>query len=432
MKKFLAVLLSMSLFLPITTVHAQTPVVVVIDPGHGGSELGAYVNYNDETYYEKDMNLKMATAMYNKLSQYDGVKVYMTRTDDSTVSLSSRIAYAKKMKANVLFSVHVNAKGSASKEDNGLFALISNGHYRSHLRDVAKGISDLALQYEAQTSGMVNNGDLLRNSGTTTYPNNTAADYYYIVRASVNANIPGFIMEHGFIDNDQDFAFLSNDDSLKAMGEADAQAVIDYYHLSLKGSTPVNESQDEEAASNEEATSDEETPVTLEAPTLKLKHVSKGLQLSWNAVEGATSYDLYRKVNKWVKYKNVKATSFLNSAVKNGQRYSYKIVARNESVTSDVSNIKSAAYLNRTKIKKASVKKRKVTLTWLKNSKASGYVVRYIKNGKTYTKTYKGKAKTKAKLSLKKGSYKFSVRCYINKSGKYYSVYSTAKSVKVK
>ena len=73
-----------------------------------------------------------------------------------------------------------------------------------------------------------------------------------------------------------------------------------------------------------------------------------------------------------------------------------------------------------------------MTLTWLKNSKASGYVVRYIKNGKTYTKTYKGKTKTKATLSLKKGSYKFSVRCYINKSGKYYSVYSTAKSVKVK
>lgn len=421
MKKLLVTLLCLSLLIPVR-VHAQEPVVVVIDPGHGGSELGAYVNYNDQTYYEKDMNLKMATAMYNKLSLYDGIKVYMTRTDDSTVSLSNRIALAKKVSADVLFSLHVNAKGSASKEDHGLFALISNGNYRTQLRDVSKGITDLALQYESAASGMVNNGDLLRNSGSQKYANGTAADYYYIVRASVNANIAGFIMEHGFIDHDQDFSFLSNDDSLKAMGEADAQAIIDYYHLSLKGSSLPEQSEE----------INEVTPVSLAAPKLKMSTTSKGVKLTWNQVAQATSYDIYRKVNKWVKYKNVNTRSFLNTAVKNGQTYSYKVVAKSGNIGSPTSNTTTTTYLNRTKIKKATVKKRQVTLSWLKNSKASGYVVRYVKNGKTYTKRYAGKNKTSAKLSLKKGTYTFSIRCYVNKNDRKYSAYSTSKKIRIR
>ena len=48
--------------------------VIVIDPGHGGSNLGA--DYNG--FLEKEMNMTVANAMYEELSKYEDITVYMT------------------------------------------------------------------------------------------------------------------------------------------------------------------------------------------------------------------------------------------------------------------------------------------------------------------------------------------------------------------
>ena len=52
-------------FLPPLMVQAEEPVVVVIDPGHGGENLGG--EYED--YTEKDMTLIVANAMKEELEQ---------------------------------------------------------------------------------------------------------------------------------------------------------------------------------------------------------------------------------------------------------------------------------------------------------------------------------------------------------------------------
>ena len=58
-------------------------IVVVIDPGHGGSNLGAEIDGR----IEKDMNLKVAKAMYKHLSLYEGVDVYLTHEEDEGLTL---------------------------------------------------------------------------------------------------------------------------------------------------------------------------------------------------------------------------------------------------------------------------------------------------------------------------------------------------------
>jgi len=58
--------------------------VIVIDPGHGGKNLGA--DYNG--FLEKEMNMTVANAMYEELAKYDGIKmevsykVYKTDTGE--------------------------------------------------------------------------------------------------------------------------------------------------------------------------------------------------------------------------------------------------------------------------------------------------------------------------------------------------------------
>jgi peptidoglycan hydrolase-like protein with peptidoglycan-binding domain len=66
--------------------------IIILDPGHGGSDWGASSN----GYLEKNLNLDMALKLRDMLENA-GATVYMTRTDDRYVSLFYRSAYANKV-----------------------------------------------------------------------------------------------------------------------------------------------------------------------------------------------------------------------------------------------------------------------------------------------------------------------------------------------
>lgn len=78
--------------------------IVVIDPGHGGITNGA--KYGG--LKEKDMNLDVSLRLYSLLKS-KGIKVYMTRRTDCTMSLAQRYKYANSLKASLFISVHHNA-----------------------------------------------------------------------------------------------------------------------------------------------------------------------------------------------------------------------------------------------------------------------------------------------------------------------------------
>ena len=64
-----------------TTVYAKTnayekPIVIVLDPGHGGHDSGATCYWGGRWYREKTLNLAIAKACKAKLEQYAGVQVY--------------------------------------------------------------------------------------------------------------------------------------------------------------------------------------------------------------------------------------------------------------------------------------------------------------------------------------------------------------------
>jgi uncharacterized protein YjdB len=64
-----------------------------------------------------------------------------------------------------------------------------------------------------------------------TYPHGSAADAFGVIRASREAGIPGILIEHAFIDNAKDAAFLSSDANLVKLGQADAKGIASYYGL---------------------------------------------------------------------------------------------------------------------------------------------------------------------------------------------------------
>lgn len=80
--------------------------LILLDPGHGGSDTGALV----PSLREKDMNLVMAYKVRKVLTAF-GYKVILTRTGDSTLSLKQRAALCRKWKPDLFVSLHCNAAG---------------------------------------------------------------------------------------------------------------------------------------------------------------------------------------------------------------------------------------------------------------------------------------------------------------------------------
>lgn len=92
--------------------------VVVIDAGHGAKDSGAVGN----NILEKNINLDIALRV-QKILQQNGIKVYMTRSNDNwftnnsnnnTSELTARAQYAEKVKANFFVSIHSNCADAAS------------------------------------------------------------------------------------------------------------------------------------------------------------------------------------------------------------------------------------------------------------------------------------------------------------------------------
>jgi N-acetylmuramoyl-L-alanine amidase len=79
---------------------------ICLDPGHGGSDLGAVGRSN---LLEKNITLKIAKKLKRLIELKLGLQVVMTRESDDEVSLNSRVAKANNQKAQIFISIHVNS-----------------------------------------------------------------------------------------------------------------------------------------------------------------------------------------------------------------------------------------------------------------------------------------------------------------------------------
>ncbi|HEV7785807.1 MAG TPA: N-acetylmuramoyl-L-alanine amidase [Thermoanaerobaculia bacterium] len=79
---------------------------IVIDPGHGGVEVGAI---GPSGIQEKELTLQLARELEAKLAQRLGVRVVLTRTEDALVPLDMRPAIANQNKADLFISIHLNS-----------------------------------------------------------------------------------------------------------------------------------------------------------------------------------------------------------------------------------------------------------------------------------------------------------------------------------
>jgi N-acetylmuramoyl-L-alanine amidase len=98
--------------------------LVVLDPGHGGSNAGAQGAVSG--LREKQLTLAIATAVAARLREHD-IDVALTRTDDRTLTLRQRVDRADALAADVFVSIHANASPTRTQRGYETYVLTTKG-----------------------------------------------------------------------------------------------------------------------------------------------------------------------------------------------------------------------------------------------------------------------------------------------------------------
>lgn len=100
------------------------PIVIMIDPGHGGEDSGAVGKHKTR---EKDVVLKIGRRLKILIDKQPNMRAYMTRNEDVFIPLKVRVAKARKQRADLFISIHADAFTSRAARGSSVFALSTKG-----------------------------------------------------------------------------------------------------------------------------------------------------------------------------------------------------------------------------------------------------------------------------------------------------------------
>ncbi len=219
--------------------------LVLIDPGHGGHDPGA----SGEGVREKDIVLSLAQALRDELVGAGGIRVAMTREDDSFLVLDERFQLARRLGADLFVSIHADSAGEregvsgasiytlsdeASSEAAASFA------ERENDADVVNGVA-LTGRSDAVNAILVDLsqrrvlGDasefadlVIREGGgvLTFHPQTRRSASLVVLRAP---DVPSVLYEAGFVTNPEDAARLTSEEGRQRFTDVMARAIRIYF-----------------------------------------------------------------------------------------------------------------------------------------------------------------------------------------------------------
>lgn len=170
--------------------------VIVVDAGHGGSDVGA----TRAGIYEKDITLDISKRVADLLTN-KGYHVEMTRRKDDTVSLQDRVLFTEEKNADLFVSIHVNS--SVSEEPYGLETHYYTDESYAFAQEVHKS---LAQKIDSKDRGLFKSK-------------------FYVINNSI---APSILVETGFISNTAERNSLVTDERKQKTAEAVVNGILNY------------------------------------------------------------------------------------------------------------------------------------------------------------------------------------------------------------
>ncbi|MFD1888082.1 N-acetylmuramoyl-L-alanine amidase family protein [Paenibacillus wenxiniae] len=176
--------------------------VVVIDPGHGGTDPGA-ISLNKRN--EKDFTLAVALKVQALLQQDPNIDFVLTRSDDTYPTLPDRVKLANNLHADVFVSIHGNSTTSkVSPSGTEIY------YTRQQSLDFAKVIHD----HVVQALGLPDRG--------------IHAKSLHVTRETT---MPAVLIEAGYLSNAGDEALMYTDEFQQKLAQAVVDAIKQYLNV---------------------------------------------------------------------------------------------------------------------------------------------------------------------------------------------------------
>ena len=215
------VILFMLLIFPVSAAAAKH--VVVIDPGHGGSDMGVTLS---RSVHEKDITLTIAKLVRENLSRVYDIKARLTRLDDRNVSTTNRRKLVERSKADLFISLHVNAGFGINAKGYEIYYPVSD------VPSAKKNSSGEILKDMTQTRRLndcVRFAQIVQKNMGRVLPREG--------RGLINAPVlvlqpmaaPSILLEMGFATNHENKKKLKDKEFQKAVANALTKSIKEYF-----------------------------------------------------------------------------------------------------------------------------------------------------------------------------------------------------------
>lgn len=226
---------------------------IVIDPGHGGRDVGA-VGYG---IYEKDIVLSIARRLKREIEgRLKGCEVIMTRSSDVFLGLEERTAIANTQNADLFLSLHTNAHQNknaygvetyflnlADDDESKMVAKRENAATSRNLSDLEAILLDLIqttkINESSHVAAHVQRSMCKRLEGKYSKIKNKGvkrAPFYVLI----GANMPSILIETSFISNQRECKRLMDSKYQEQLARGIVEGIINY--LRARGPTAFNRS----------------------------------------------------------------------------------------------------------------------------------------------------------------------------------------------
>lgn len=170
--------------------------IVVIDPGHGGKDSGAF---GENGVHEKEVVLNIAKAILELNTKSDSpLEIYLTRYNDTLISLSDRTKLAKKLKADLFISLHCNHSDNPKARGVEVYVANQNSEFSNYA-------TWLAFQLQSNL-----NKKLGFESRGVKFAN------FQVLRETID-HLPSVLVELGFLSNGDENNYFQITKSIDAL-----------------------------------------------------------------------------------------------------------------------------------------------------------------------------------------------------------------------